>query len=223
MLFSLSRSHLFFPFLSLKSSHSFLLCRWNGAGVYLTSVSSFLCALNKPNLLESSGLCSWIAFTRYLSYHVFKIPGINDFETFTLPTNYIPFYAFSNVMHVLTTWNLIETMMLEEVRGGPGFSISSMFWDGVAAPSWESMLSLAEAEVPSWEAMLSVARCVTHWAKHSTWGTLAAMDNAGTWTQETFPGAWAPNHVTPLMSSSTLSASSYQRGTDAIAWVIFDL
>lgn len=143
MLFSLSRSHLFFPFLSLKSSHSFLLCGWNGIGVYLTSVSSFLCALNKSNLLESSRLCPWIAFTRYLSYHVFKIPGMNDFEMFTLPTNHIPYYAFSNVMYVLTTWNLTESTMLEEVRGGPEYSISSMFWDGARAPSWEAMLSVA--------------------------------------------------------------------------------
>lgn len=149
MLFSLSRSHLFFPFLSLKSSHSSLLCGWNGAGVYLTSVSSFLCVLNKSNLLESFRLCPWIAFTRYLSYHVFKIPGMNGFGMFTLPTNHIPYYTFSNVMYVLTTWNLIEMTMMEEVRGGPGFSISSMFWDGVRAPRWETMLSLAEAGVPS--------------------------------------------------------------------------
>lgn len=137
---------------------------------------------------------------------------MNGFEMFTLPTNHIPYYVFSNVMYVLTTWNLIETTMLEEVRGGPGFSISSMFWDGVGAPSWETILSLAEAGVPSWGAMLSVARSVAHWAKHSTWGTLTAMDNAGTWTQETFPGAWAPSHITLLMLSSTLSASAYQGG-----------
>lgn len=102
-------------------------------------------------------------------------------------------------MYVLTAWNLMTLMMVEEIRGGPGLCISLMFWDDAGAHSWETTLS--------------VARSIAYLAKHRTWGSLIVMDNPGTSTWVMFSTAWALSHIALFMSSFTLGESSCQGGT----------